>query len=240
MQTAVRKGNLRRILIVVGIVLVLAIIGTLVYLFGIDMKRDRYYQPEVSQVRLAHILDELKQPTRMGFETFTVEERGREGIYCIAAMDDLGREEVEGGPTTIQQFAGQYNQYLVFPAQDIEMEIEEVKYHKNFVLLKLKGIEDINEAEKYKTCYLKIHRDNARKLPEGTYFIADLIGLNVYTEDGTLLGKVDDIYNSGANDIYVIKDELGKQILLPALKKVIKQIDIDNEKIIVHLLEGLI
>lgn len=122
----------------------------------------------------------------------------------------------------------------------IEMEIEEVKYHKNFVLLKLKGIEDINEAEKYKSCYLKIHRDNARKLPEGTYFIADLIGLNVYTEDGTLLGKVDDIYNSGANDIYVIKDELGKQILLPALKKVIKQIDIDNEKIIVHLLEGLI
>ncbi len=128
MQTAVRKGNLRRILIVVGIVLVLAIIGTLVYLFGIDMKRDRYYQPEVSQVRLAHILDELKQPTRMGFETFTVEERGREGIYCIAAMDDLGREEVEGGPTTIQQFAGQYNQYLVFPAQDIEMEIEDVQY----------------------------------------------------------------------------------------------------------------
>ena len=55
-----------------------------------------------------------------------------------------------------------------------------------------------------------------------------------------MLGKVDDIYNSGANDIYVVKDELGKQILLPALKKVIKQIDIDNEKIIVHLLEGLI
>ena len=121
-----------------------------------------------------------------------------------------------------------------------EMQIEEVKYSKNQVLLKLKGIETVNDAEKYRNCYLKLPREKARKLPKNTYFIADLIGLKVYTEEGKLLGKVDDIYNTGASDIYVIKDELGKQILLPAIKDVIKQIDLEQEKIVVHLLDGLV
>ena len=122
----------------------------------------------------------------------------------------------------------------------IEIEVEETKYSKNQVLLKLKGIDTIEEAEKYRGSYLKIARKDTRKLPEGTYFIADLIGLPVYTEEGILLGNVDDIYNSGANDIYVVKDSLGKQILLPATKEVIKQVDIENEKIVVHLLKGLV
>lgn len=122
----------------------------------------------------------------------------------------------------------------------LEMQIEEVKYSKNQVLLKLKGIETVEEAEKYRNCYLKLPREKARKLPKNTYFIADLIGLEVYTEEGKLLGKVDDIYNTGASDIYVIKDELGKQILLPAIKDVIKQIDLEQEKIVVHLLDGLV
>lgn len=122
----------------------------------------------------------------------------------------------------------------------LEFEIEEAKLHKNQVLLKLKGINDINEAEKYKGCYIKLPREKAKKLPENTYFIADLIGLEVYTYNGELLGKVDDIYNSGSADIYVIKNELGKQILLPGIKDVIKEIDVDNEKIIVHLIDGLV
>ena len=108
------------------------------------------------------------------------------------------------------------------------------------VLLKLKGIDDINDAEKYKGLYLKIDRKNAKKLPKDTYFIADLIGLSVYTEEGKLLGKVDDIYKTNANDIYVVKDEMGKQILLPATLEVLKKIDLENEKIIVHLIDGLI
>ena len=120
------------------------------------------------------------------------------------------------------------------------MEIEEVKYSKNQVLLKLKGIDTIEQANKYRNCYLKIPREQAETLPENTYFIADLIGLQVYSDEGTLLGIIDDIYHSGGSDIYVVKDELGKQILLPAIKEVIKQIDLEQEKIIVHLLKGLI
>ena len=122
----------------------------------------------------------------------------------------------------------------------LEMKIEDIKYHKNLVLIKFKGIEDINMAEKYKGCYIKIKREATRKLPKDTYFIADLIGLPVYEENGNLLGKLDDIYNNKSHDIYVVKDELGKQILLPSTKEVIKQIDIENEKIVVHLIDGLI
>ena len=124
--------------------------------------------------------------------------------------------------------------------ETVEMHIEEVKFHKNVVLIKFKGIEDINMAEKYKGCYIKIKREDARKLPKDTYFIADLIGVTVYDENGNILGKVDDIYNNKVHDIYVVKNDLGKQILLPSTKEVIKQIDIDNDRIIVHLLDGLV
>ena len=121
-----------------------------------------------------------------------------------------------------------------------EIEIEEVKYHKDMVLLKIKGIENMEDAEKLKGLYLKIDRKDAKKLPEGTYFIADLIGLDVYSDENELLGKLEDIFNSGANDVYVVKDENGKQILLPGIPDVIKEIDLEQEKIVVHLLKGLI
>ena len=122
----------------------------------------------------------------------------------------------------------------------IEMQIEEVKYHKNVVLVKFKDIEDINMAEKYKGCYIRIKREDARKLPKDTYFIADLIGVSVFDENDNFLGKVNDIYNNKVHDIYVIKDDLGKQILLPSTKEIIKQIDVENDRIVVHLIDGLV
>ncbi len=121
-----------------------------------------------------------------------------------------------------------------------KVEIQEVKYHKNMVLLKIKGIDDMNEAEKVKGLYLKIDRKDAKKLPKDTYFIADLIGLDVYSDENKYLGKVEDIFSTGANDVYVVKNDEGKQILLPSIPEVLKTIDLENEKIIVHILEGLI
>ena len=108
------------------------------------------------------------------------------------------------------------------------------------VLLKLEGINTPEQADLLRNAYLEVDRENAVPLKEGTYYIVDLIGLEVYTDEGKLLGKVDDIYNTGANDIYVIKDELGKQVLLPGIKDVIKNVDLEGEKIIVHLIPGLI
>lgn len=120
-----------------------------------------------------------------------------------------------------------------------ELEVQEVKYHKNMVLLKFKDIDTVEEAENLRNSYLEVDRENAIDLEEGTYFIADLLGLEVITDEGKTLGKLEDIFNTGSNDIYVVKDELGKQILLPAISEVIKEIDIEGKKILVHLLEGL-
>ena len=108
------------------------------------------------------------------------------------------------------------------------------------VLIKFKGIENPEQANLLRDTYLMIDRENEEPLQEGTYYIVDMIGLEVYTEEGKLLGKLEDIFNTGSNDIYVVKDELGKQILLPAISDVIKQIDMENGKIIVHLISGLI
>ena len=117
--------------------------------------------------------------------------------------------------------------------------VENARYHKNMVLLKFEGINNPEEAELLKNSFLEVDREDAIPLEEGTYFIVDLIGLDVYTDDGKLLGKVEDIYNTGANDIYVVKDELGKQILLPGIDDVIKEVKLED-RIIVHLIPGLI
>ena len=122
---------------------------------------------------------------------------------------------------------------------DKEMQVENSRLQKNMLILKFKGIDNMNDAEDLRGSIIKVNRSK-NDLPEGTYYIADLIGLDVYTEDGNLFGKVTDIYNTGANDIYTVKTQDGKEVLLPAIKDVIKQVDIQNEKIIVHILKGLI
>ena len=121
-----------------------------------------------------------------------------------------------------------------------EFEVEEVKYHKNMVLVKFRGIDKVEEAESLRNSYLEVDRENAIDLEEGEYFIADLLGLDIITDEGKILGKLEDIFNTGSNDIYVVKDEAGKQILLPAISEVIKEINLEEKKIVVHLLEGLI
>ncbi len=120
-----------------------------------------------------------------------------------------------------------------------EYEIEKVGYHKTQVILKFKKVDTIEEAEKLRNAYIVVDREVLGELPEGVYYIADLIGLEVYTEDGEYLGKVDDIFNTGSNDIYVVKDDLGKQKLLPGIDEVIKKVDLDNGRITVNLIEGL-
>ena len=130
--------------------------------------------------------------------------------------------------------------YVQIKKELVEYEIEEVKYVKNMVLLKFKGIDDINEAEKFKNLFLKINRKDAVPLSENSYFIVDLIGCNVITEQGENLGIVDDVFPTGSNDVYVVKNEQGKQILLPAIADVIKNVDIQKKQITVKLLEGLV
>lgn len=121
-----------------------------------------------------------------------------------------------------------------------EFKIEHVRFSKNMVFLKLEGINTIDEAENYRNLYLKIKRDKNEELEKDTYYVVDILDCKVYTEEQTELGKVIDVFSTGSNDVYVVKNELGEQVLLPAIKDVIKNIDIENKTIIVHFLEGLI
>lgn len=120
-----------------------------------------------------------------------------------------------------------------------EYEIEEVRYHKNQVLLKFKNIDSIEEAEKFRNCYIKISRKDAKKLPEDTYFIVDLIDINVYLENNEYVGKIIDVFSTGSNDVYVIKREENSDLLIPAIKDVVKKVDIKNKKMIINLIKGL-
>jgi len=120
-----------------------------------------------------------------------------------------------------------------------EHEIERVGYSGNQVILKLKNVDTIEEAEKLRNSYLLVERSSLEKLPEETYYIVDLIGLDVVTEQGEHIGKLDDIFNTGSNDVYVVKEDSGKERLLPGIGKVIKKIDIESGNIIVNLIEGL-
>lgn len=117
--------------------------------------------------------------------------------------------------------------------------ILEVKMLKNMVVLKLEGIDTVEAALKLKDCYLKVDREKAVKLPKDNYFICDLIDIEVFDIEGKLLGKVSDIIQTGSNDVYIVKNE-GKELLIPALKSVFKEINIEDRKIIVELPEGLI
>ena len=130
--------------------------------------------------------------------------------------------------------------YIEVKKQLKEFKIEQVRYVKNMVLLKIEGIDTIEDAQEFRNLYIKIPRDKNEKLEENTYYVVDILGCKVQTENKQLLGEIIDVFQTGSNDVYVVKNELGKQILLPAIKEVIKQIDINNKIITVNLLEGLI
>lgn len=120
-----------------------------------------------------------------------------------------------------------------------ELEIEQVKFFKNLVIIKFKGINDINDVEKYRKAGLFVTRANAVKLNKDEYFIADLIGLSVTSDEGELLGEIIDVLQTGANDVYVIHKEGAEDLLLPAIRDCVKKVDIEEGDMEVHLLPGL-
>lgn len=119
-------------------------------------------------------------------------------------------------------------------------DISGVKFFKQFVILKFRSIDSIEEAEKFKGLYIKIDRANAVKLPKDSFFITDILGMEVFDENGALLGTLVDVIQTGSNDVYVVKDAEGKEILIPALKSVVKEVLLEERKISVILPKGLL
>jgi 16S rRNA processing protein RimM len=117
--------------------------------------------------------------------------------------------------------------------------ITSIKYQKDKLIIRFKNVDSMSDAENLKNCMLFIDRDKAIKLPEDTYFIVDLIGLTVITDKGIILGTVDDIIATGSNDVYIVKDKEGREVLIPAIKDVVKNIDLNTKFITIIPLEGL-
>ncbi|HHW02895.1 MAG TPA: 16S rRNA processing protein RimM [Thermoanaerobacterales bacterium] len=152
-----------------------------------------------------------------------------------------GQVKVEPLTDDIKRFDKLKKVYVDTNNSLIPYDVESVLYLKKaFVILKLKNVDSPEQAEKLRGEHLKVSREDAVKLPEGSYFICDIIGLFVFTESGELLGKVVDVLQTGANDVYVVSGDTGNQILLPAIKEVVRQIDLENNKMIVRLMEGMV
>ena len=124
--------------------------------------------------------------------------------------------------------------------EKIDLEIQSVRFFKNLVIVKFKGIDNINDIEKYKGCDLLVTRDNATPLNEGEYYIADLIDMKVVDEEGNELGVLFDVMQTGANDVFVVKlNDSEKELLLPNIPSCVLDVDMDERIVRVHVLDGL-
>ncbi len=129
---------------------------------------------------------------------------------------------------------------ILEPSKDnLPLEIEGVKFFKNLVILKFKDYDNINDIEMYVKKGIFVTREDAVPLEEDEYFVTDLIGLDVITDDGVSFGVVKDVLHTGANDVYVVEHD-DKEVLLPAIKECILDINIADKLMKIHLMKGLV
>lgn len=152
------------------------------------------------------------------------------------------RGEVKVFPTTddVKRFKKLKKVTLDTGKEQLPLEVQGVKFFKQFVIVKFKGIDNINDIEKYKGMSLYVDREDAVKLNKDEYFIADLIDMQVFTEDEEEFGTLTDVLETGANEVYVIQSKEHGEVLVPAIKQCILEIDIEARKMKIHLLDGLI
>lgn len=151
------------------------------------------------------------------------------------------RGEVKVFPTTddVKRFKKLKEVILDTGKEQLVLEIEGVKFFKQFAILKFKGMDTIEDVQKYRQRSLYVTRENAVRLKRDEYFIADLIGLQVQDENGEPIGVLREVLQTGANDVYIIDRKDGKELLLPAIKQCILQVDIEGGFVRVHVLDGL-
>ncbi len=152
------------------------------------------------------------------------------------------RGEVKIFPTTddVNRFKKLKEVILDTGREKIILEIEGVKFFKQMVILKFKGIDTLDDVAKYRQAGLYVTRSNAVKLDRDEYFIADLIGVEVYDESDQLIGVLEDVITTGANDVYTIRTTDGRELLLPAIKQCVLGVDVQGRRMKAHVLEGLL
>lgn len=152
------------------------------------------------------------------------------------------RGEVKVYPTTddVKRFRRLREVILDTGKEQITLEIEAVKFFKQFAILKFKGIDTINDVEKYRQKSLYVTRENAVRLGRDEYFIADLMGLKVIDESEEEIGTLRDVMVTGANDVYVIDLYDGRELLLPAIKQCVLAVDMEKGFVRIHIMDGLL
>lgn len=151
------------------------------------------------------------------------------------------RGEIKVFPTTddVKRFKKNKEYILGTKNGNMDVQVESVKFFKQFVILKFEGIDTLDGILAYKGCSLYVNRAHAVKLQKDEYFIADLIDMKVFDEDDNYIGKLTDVLETGANDVYEITTEDDKTYLFPAIKECIKKVDMDNRKITAYVMPGL-
>lgn len=167
-----------------------------------------------------------------------------EELYQVGAITQTHgiRGEVKVFPMTddVSRFKNMKELILDTGKEQLTLEVTGARPQKNLVILKFKGIDNINDIEKYKGCGLFVTRENRVKLKKDEYFIADLIGTKAIDEEGEEIGTIADVLQTGANDVYVIRTPQGKEVLVPAIKDCILEVDIEAGYVKIHLLPGLL
>ncbi len=146
-------------------------------------------------------------------------------LKCMPLTDDPDRfEELE---------------YVYTEKDNTRRKIMDVWFRKDMVYLMLENINDMNAAESFKDTYISIYEDQLRELPQDSYYLFDLEGMEVFSSEGEHLGKIDIVYQTGANDVYEVING-NKSFLIPAVKEVVKEVDIKNKKMVINIIEGLL
>lgn len=151
------------------------------------------------------------------------------------------RGEVKVFPTTddVTRFKKCDEVILVTKKGNLTLHVQNVKFFKNIVILKFKEFNDINEVEGFRKCDLMVTRENALPLEEGSYYLCDVIGASVQKEDGSLIGEVTDVLETGANNVFVIQTTEGKEVLFPVIPQCIKKVDTEAGVVTAHVMAGL-
>lgn len=152
------------------------------------------------------------------------------------------RGEMKVFPTTddVKRFKKNKDYILETPKGNREVKVESVKFFKQFVILKFEGFDSLDEIQPYKGCRLLVERTHAVKCQKDEYFIADLIGLKVESDEGEEIGTLTDVLQTGANDVYVVETTEGKEFLFPAIKECVLSVDVKAGKVVVHIMPGLL
>ena len=190
------------------------------------MENRKECHPELRAVVVNRRMENMEQFLRVGVISSTHGIRGEVKVY----------------PTTDdpERFLNLDEVILDTGREHKILEIEGVKFFKNQVILKFKGYDNINDIEKYLKKDLLVDREHAVELGENENFIADLIDMEVVTDEGKVLGTLTDVIETGANDVYVVEDTKGAEVLLPAIKECILDVDVEKNVMTIHLMKGLI